>query len=69
MICMLVFYFGVKIFFKGIVIYFRKYQYSNVKMEVLWVVLSEVFGIDVNILMQNWIEKVGFFVLMVIEED
>ncbi|KAK4185428.1 putative aminopeptidase [Podospora australis] len=68
MIRMLASHLGVKTFLKGIAIYLKKHQYSNAKTEALWAALSEASGIDVNTLMQNWIEKVGFPVLTVTEE-
>ncbi|KAK4674907.1 hypothetical protein QC764_503000 [Podospora pseudoanserina] len=69
MIRMLASHLGVKTFLKGIAIYLKKHQYSNAKTEALWAALSEASGTDVNTLMQNWIEKVGFPVLTVTEED
>ncbi|KAL2258866.1 hypothetical protein VTK26DRAFT_7650 [Humicola hyalothermophila] len=58
---------GIKTFLKGIAIYLKKHAYGNAKTEALWAALSEASGVDVNKLMQPWIEKVGFPVLTVTE--
>jgi aminopeptidase N len=67
MIRMLASNLGIKTFLKGIAIYLRKHAYGNAKTEALWNALSEASGVDVNSMMQPWIEKVGFPVLTVTE--
>ncbi|KAK4222805.1 putative aminopeptidase [Podospora fimiseda] len=69
MIRMLASHLGIKTFLKGIAIYLKKHQYGNAKTEALWAALTEASGVDVNTLMQNWIEKVGFPVLTVTEDS
>jgi aminopeptidase N len=67
MIRMLASNLGIKTFLKGIAIYLKKHAYGNAKTEALWNALSEASGVDVNSMMQPWIEKVGFPVLTVTE--
>ncbi|KAK3937484.1 peptidase family M1-domain-containing protein [Diplogelasinospora grovesii] len=67
MIRMLAAQLGVKTFLKGIAIYLKKNAYGNAKTKALWDALSEASGKDVNGLMGNWIEKIGFPVLTVTE--
>jgi aminopeptidase N len=68
MIRMLASHLGIKTFLKGIAIYLKKHAYQNAKTEALWSALSEASGADVNALMGQWIEKIGFPVLTVAEE-
>ncbi|KAK4166965.1 peptidase family M1-domain-containing protein [Cladorrhinum sp. PSN259] len=69
MIRMLASHLGIKTFLKGIAIYLKKHQYGNAKTQALWAALTEASGVDVNTLMQNWIEKIGFPVLTVTEDS
>ncbi|XXH05230.1 hypothetical protein Hte_011655 [Hypoxylon texense] len=65
---MLVSQLGEKTFLQGVGAYLRKHAYGNAKTEYLWEALSEASGVDVNGLMNNWIEKIGHPLLTVAEE-
>ncbi|KAK1833949.1 peptidase family M1-domain-containing protein [Podospora conica] len=67
MIRMLASNIGIKTFLKGVAIYLKKNKYGNAKTSALWDALSEASGIDVNTIMGNWIEKIGYPVVNVTE--
>ncbi|KAB5582275.1 peptidase family M1-domain-containing protein [Coniochaeta sp. 2T2.1] len=66
---MLASHLGIKTFLKGVAIYLKKHAYGNAKTEALWAGLSEASGQDVGTLMRNWVEKIGFPVLTVTENN
>lgn len=68
MIRMLASNIGIKTFLKGVAIYLNKNKYGNAKTSALWDALSEASGIDVNKIMGNWIEKIGYPVVSVTEK-
>ncbi|RYP44085.1 hypothetical protein DL768_009409 [Monosporascus sp. mg162] len=65
---MLVNHLGEDVFLKGVGEYLKKHAYGNAKTESLWQALTGASGTDVNVLMGNWIEKIGHPVLTVAEE-
>ncbi|ANB13452.1 Ape2p [Sugiyamaella lignohabitans] len=59
----------VETFLKGVSNYLKKHAYSNARTADLWASLSEVSGVDVAAAMENWIEKIGFPLLKVQEDE
>ena len=64
---MLASHLGVRNFLKGVSNYLKAHAYGNANTQALWSALSDASGVDVNQLMNNWIQKVGFPVLSIKE--
>ncbi|KAJ2902484.1 Alanine/arginine aminopeptidase [Zalerion maritima] len=64
---MLASHLGTETFLKGVSNYLKAHAYGNAKTQALWTALSEASGTDVNALMDNWIQKVGFPMLSIKE--
>ncbi|PFH48473.1 hypothetical protein AMATHDRAFT_65385 [Amanita thiersii Skay4041] len=64
---MLASYVGEAKFLKGVSIYLKKRLFGNSVTKDLWEGISEVTGLDIVHLMENWITKTGFPVLTVTE--
>ncbi|OAX41307.1 hypothetical protein K503DRAFT_848469 [Rhizopogon vinicolor AM-OR11-026] len=62
-------YVGQERFLKGVSIYLKKHLYANSVTKDLWQGISESTGVDVPKIMDNWISKIGFPVLTVIEDE
>lgn len=60
---------GQERFLKGVSIYLKKHLYGSTVTEDLWQGISESTGVDVPRIMDNWISKIGFPVLTVIESE
>jgi aminopeptidase 2 len=60
---------GQERFLKGVSIYLKKHLYGNTVTKDLWEGISEATGVDVPRIMDNWISKIGFPVLTVIENE
>ena len=54
---------------EGIYQYLKSHEYSNASGEDLWTSLSEASKIDVSSLMKSWLEKGGFPLLRIREEN
>ncbi|PFH47257.1 hypothetical protein AMATHDRAFT_198286 [Amanita thiersii Skay4041] len=64
---MLANYVGEEKFLKGVSIYLKKRLFGNSVTKDLWEGISEVTGLNIVYLMENWISKTGFPVLTVTE--
>ncbi|KAG1756159.1 hypothetical protein EDD22DRAFT_981551 [Suillus occidentalis] len=60
---------GQERFLNGVSIYLKKHLYGNTVTKDLWQGISESTGVDVPGIMDNWISKIGFPVLTVIESE
>ncbi|KAK9353172.1 peptidase family M1-domain-containing protein [Lipomyces doorenjongii] len=58
---------GVKTFLKGVSNYLRQHAYGNATTQDLWNAVGQESGVDVNSIMNDWITKIGFPVVSVIE--
>ncbi|KAK9245635.1 peptidase family M1-domain-containing protein [Lipomyces tetrasporus] len=58
---------GVKTFLKGVSNYLRQHAYGNATTKDLWDAVGKESGVDVNAIMNDWITKIGFPVVTVIE--
>jgi aminopeptidase N len=65
---MLAAHLGVKTFLKGVSDYLKAHTYANAKTSDLWAALSKASGQDVDAFMGNWIRKIGFPVVTIVEE-
>ncbi|KAJ7622861.1 hypothetical protein B0H17DRAFT_1151561 [Mycena rosella] len=55
------------LFFKGVSLYLKERQFGNSVAGDLWDALSRASGMDVTMLMENWITKTGYPVITVTE--
>ncbi|KII88967.1 hypothetical protein PLICRDRAFT_109758 [Plicaturopsis crispa FD-325 SS-3] len=62
-------YVGEERFLKGVAIYLKNHLYANSVTSDLWKGIGEATGIDVNVIMENWITKIGFPVITVTETE
>jgi aminopeptidase N len=69
LIRMLAAHLGTKTFLKGIAAYLKKHAYANAESRDLWSALSEASGQDISKLMGAWVEKIGFPVVTVTENQ
>lgn len=60
-------YVGEELFLKGVSLYLKKKLYANSVTNDLWEGIRTATGIDIIRLMDNWISKMGFPVLIVTE--
>lgn len=60
---------GQERFLNGVSIYLKNHLYGNTVTKDLWQGISESTGVDVPRIMDNWISKIGFPVLTVIESE
>lgn len=51
---------GVENFLAGVAHYLKKHKFGNAKTEDLWASISEVSGVDLVTIANNWITKIGF---------
>ncbi|KAH8986246.1 leucyl aminopeptidase [Lactarius hatsudake] len=58
---------GEEKFLKGVSLYLKKHLYSNTVSRNLWEGIGEATGLDVPRIMDNWVSKMGFPVLTVME--
>ncbi|KAJ8084691.1 Aminopeptidase 2 mitochondrial [Marasmius tenuissimus] len=66
---MLAAHIGADRFLKGVSIYLKNHLYGNSTTRDLWDAISESTGRDIVILMNDWINKIGFPVLTVTETE
>ncbi|RDW62077.1 peptidase M1 alanine aminopeptidase A4 hydrolase [Coleophoma cylindrospora] len=57
-----------KVFLQGVTNYLKKHAYGNAKTDDLWLALSEASGLDINKMMDHWINRIGLPVVTVAEE-
>lgn len=61
---------GSETFKKGLQLYLKRHMYQNTTTQDLWNALSEVSGKNINIMMDSWIQKVGYPIVHVsLESD
>ncbi|KAH9921041.1 leucyl aminopeptidase [Fomitopsis serialis] len=60
-------YVGEEKFLKGVSIYLKRHLFANSVTRDLWEGIQEASGIDVPQMMDNWVKKVGYPVLTVME--
>ncbi|KAK9465000.1 peptidase family M1-domain-containing protein [Lipomyces arxii] len=60
---------GVKTFLKGVSKYLKKHAYGNARTKDLWDALGEASGVKVDVIMHDWITKIGFPVVSVTESE
>ncbi|BFZ61020.1 hypothetical protein YB2330_002078 [Saitoella coloradoensis] len=60
---------GVDAFLKGVSSYLKKHSYSNAHTADLWSAISEKSGMDVGGFMNNWIKKIGYPVLDIVDKE
>ncbi|KAH9169598.1 leucyl aminopeptidase [Lactarius sanguifluus] len=58
---------GEETFLKGVSLYLKKHLYSNTVSRHLWEGIGEATGLDIPRIMDNWVSKMGFPVLTVME--
>lgn len=51
---------GVEVFLSGVAHYLSEHKFGNAKTKDLWASISEVSGVDVVTMANNWISKIGF---------
>ncbi|KAG7092748.1 hypothetical protein E1B28_009075 [Marasmius oreades] len=66
---MLATYVGKEQFLRGVSIYLKNHLYGSTTTRDLWDGISEVTGLDITTLMDSWITKTGFPVLIVKEVE
>ncbi|KAH8117511.1 peptidase family M1-domain-containing protein [Phellopilus nigrolimitatus] len=59
---------GEETFLKGVSIYLKKHLYANSVSKDLWDGIGEASGLDIAIMMDNWVSKMGFPLLTVTEK-
>lgn len=62
-------YIGEDAFRKGLTNYFKQHAYKNTEGSDLWKALSEASGIDVGAFMDPWLERSGFPLVSITQED
>ncbi|KAL4244429.1 Aminopeptidase [Abortiporus biennis] len=60
---------GEDLFLKGVSTYLKAHLYDNSVTEDLWNAISEVTGLDITFVMDNWVKKMGFPVITVTETE
>ncbi|KAI0064927.1 hypothetical protein BV25DRAFT_1914077 [Artomyces pyxidatus] len=68
-LCMLSKHVGEDRFLHGASISLKKHLYANSVSRDLWEAIGEATGIDIPVLMDNWVSKIGFPVLTVTETE
>lgn len=58
-------YLGLETFLKGVARYLNKHKFGNATTADLWQAINDVSGRPVSEIMENWIKKIGFPVLLV----
>jgi aminopeptidase 2 len=56
-------------FSKGVNLYLKEFAYKNATTKDLWKALSTASSINVEMVMNTWVEKVGYPVITVVKED
>ncbi|KAF5327080.1 hypothetical protein D9619_004508 [Psilocybe cf. subviscida] len=66
---MLYVYVGEALFFKGVSLYLKKHLFGSTVTQDLWEGMASATGLDIAHLMENWVNKTGYPVLTVTEQD